>query len=65
MAGPLGALSAGLAAAATEVKEGIDGGPLGALPAGPVAVTTEDEEDVDGGPPRSIIGGSDSGHHRG
>jgi hypothetical protein len=39
-------------AAATEIKEDIDGGPPGGATVGPTASTTKVEEDVDGGPPR-------------
>jgi hypothetical protein len=50
MAGSLGVLAAGPAAATTEV-ECVDGGALGVLATGPVAATI-DVGDVDGGPPR-------------
>jgi hypothetical protein len=49
MAGPLGVLSVGTAAATTEVED-VDGGPLGVLAVGPAATTTE-AGDIDGGPP--------------
>jgi hypothetical protein len=51
MAGPLGALQVGPAAATTKVEEDVDSTPLGALLASPTTATTEFEEDVDGGVP--------------
>jgi hypothetical protein len=63
MAGPMGVLAAGPAAATTEVKN-VDGRPpRGVLAVGP-AVATTDVEDVDGGPPGGAGGRSGSGHHR-
>jgi hypothetical protein len=63
MVGPLGVLSAGLAAATTKIIEDVDGRPLGVFLAGPAAATTDVEEDVDGGP-LGATSGSSSSHHQ-
>jgi hypothetical protein len=62
MAGPLGVLAAGPAAATTEVEDVDDMPPLGCWRQDPAAATTE-VEDIDGGPPGGTSGRSDSAHH--
>jgi hypothetical protein len=62
MAGPLGVLSGGPAAATTDVEDVDGGAPWGVLSGFPAVATTGVGDD--GGPPGGDVGIFGSGHHR-